>query len=219
MNLNKKVTLVVVLGVALSLVLPHVITLSTTHSLKETSKVESSKEKTKTNNDLLAMNSKKDTAVPTETEETPVIEQNEEVKEPVQIEQTPPPAPEPVIIPYDEMTDEDLINAITSGTYKLEYSALYNTVTNRMAKARGAIYYNNRKETYYSEKVLPGTTLNIPGRHVAEDGTIRDAEGYICVAANSSYLSKGTIVKTSLGPAKVYDSGCASGIIDLYTNW
>ena len=36
---------------------------------------------------------------------------------------------------------------------------------------------------------------------------------------NSSYLSKGTVVKTSLGPGKVYDCGCASGIIDIYTDW
>ena len=56
-------------------------------------------------------------------------------------------------------------------------------------------------------------------KYVADDGTVRDGEGYICVAANTSYLSRGSIVKTSLGPAKVYDSGCAFGIIDIYTNW
>ncbi len=82
---------------------------------------------------------------------------------------------------------------------------------------KGVVYYNGHKETYYSQKVLPGGGLNIPGRHVASDGTIRDADGYICVA--SSDLAKGTVVNTSLGPGKVYDSGCASGTIDIYTNW
>lgn len=86
-----------------------------------------------------------------------------------------------------------------------------------LTKRKGVNYYNGHRETYYSQKVLPGHGLKIPGRHVASDGTIRDSDGYICVA--SSDYPKGTVVKTSLGPGKVYDSGCASGTIDLYTNW
>ena len=82
---------------------------------------------------------------------------------------------------------------------------------------KGVVYFNGHRETYYSQKVLPGTGLNIPGRHVAEDGKIRDIDNYICVA--SSDLEKGTLVETSLGMGKVYDSGCASGTIDLYTDW
>ena len=66
---------------------------------------------------------------------------------------------------------------------------------------------------------MPGTSLNIPGRHVADDGTIRDGDGYICVAADGAYMPKGSILITSLGPAKVYDSGCAYGIIDIYVSW
>lgn len=120
---------------------------------------------------------------------------------------------------YEEMSLEELINYISTGRYKMEYSLDYEASSNRLAKSKGAIYYNGHKETYYSEKVLPGASLNIPGRHVANDGTIRDGEGYIAVAANTSYLSKGTIVKTSLGPAKVYDSGCSYGVIDIYTSW
>ena len=83
----------------------------------------------------------------------------------------------------------------------------------------GVVYYNGHKETYYSQQVLPGGGLNIPGRHVAEDGTIRDGDGYICVAADPSYLGYGSIVETSLGTGKVYDSGCDYGTIDIYTNW
>lgn len=86
-----------------------------------------------------------------------------------------------------------------------------------LTKKKGVNYYNGHRETYYSQKVLPGHGLKIPGRHVASDGTIRDSDGYICVA--SSDYPKGTVVKTSLGPGKVYDSGCASGTIDLYTDW
>lgn len=81
----------------------------------------------------------------------------------------------------------------------------------------GVVYFNGHRETYYSQKVLPGYGLNIPGRHVASDGTVRDENNYICVA--SSDHPKGTIVETSLGTGKVYDSGCASGTIDIYTDW
>ena len=52
---------------------------------------------------------------------------------------------------------------------------------------RMALYYNDHKETYYSQNVLPGEMLEIPGRHVAFDGTIRDEDGYICVACDYDY--------------------------------
>ena len=39
-------------------------------------------------------------------------------------------------------------------------------------------------ETYYSQKVLPGGGLAIPGRHIASDGTIRDKDNYIVVASD-----------------------------------
>ena len=83
----------------------------------------------------------------------------------------------------------------------------------------GVVYYNGHRETHYSQQVLPGGGLSIPGRHVAEDGTVRDGDGYICVAADPSYLGYGSVVETSLGTGKVYDSGCDYGTIDIYTNW
>ncbi len=86
-----------------------------------------------------------------------------------------------------------------------------------LTRSKGVVYYNGHKETWYSQKVLPGGGLHIPGRHVDENGLIRDGDGYICVA--SSDLPKGTLIETSLGMAKVYDSGCASGTIDIYTDW
>lgn len=86
-----------------------------------------------------------------------------------------------------------------------------------LTKQKGVNYYKGHRETYYSQRVLPGGGLKIPGRHVAKDGTVRDADNYICVA--SSDYPKGTVVETSLGPGKVYDTGCAKGTIDLYTDW
>ena len=82
---------------------------------------------------------------------------------------------------------------------------------------KGVVYYNGHRETYYSQRVLPGGGLNIPGRHVAVDGTIRDKDGNICIA--NIDCPKGTVIQTSLGPGKVYDTGCASGTVDIYTDW
>lgn len=106
-----------------------------------------------------------------------------------------------------------------SNTQTRTTKTVYKTKSGKgvLTKSKGVNYYNGHRETWYSQKVLPGGGLRIPGRHVASDGTIRDKNNYICVA--SSDYKRGTIVQTSLGTGKVYDSGCASGTIDIYTNW
>lgn len=89
--------------------------------------------------------------------------------------------------------------------------------SNPLTRSKGVVYYNGHRETWYSQKVLSGGGLKIPGRHVDSRGLVCDGNGYICVA--SSDLAKGTIVETSLGTGKVYDCGCASGTIDIYCDW
>ena len=86
-----------------------------------------------------------------------------------------------------------------------------------LTPSKGRILFNGHSETYYSQKVLPGGGLAIPGRHIASDGTIRDKDNYIVVASDD--YPKGTVVQTSLGAGKVYDSGSGKGNIDLYTDW
>lgn len=74
------------------------------------------------------------------------------------------------------------------------------------------------KETFYSQKVLPWWALQIPWRHVAEDGTVRDKDWYICVAAN--YIPKWSQIMTTLWPGKVYDTWEMKWKwIDIYVNW
>ena len=102
---------------------------------------------------------------------------------------------------------------------KLQYSAPYNITDNKLTATKGVVYYNGHKECYYTQTLLPGEGLYLPGRHVAEDGTIRDGDGYICIAANLKFLPRYTKVMTSLGPGKVYDTGCAYGTVDIYTDW
>lgn len=103
----------------------------------------------------------------------------------------------------------------TNGTVNNSYTPP--TGNGVLTKEKGVNYFNGHRETYYSQRVLPGYGLNIPGRHVASDGTIRDENGYLCLA--SSDYPKGTMVQTSLGMGIVYDTGCDSGTIDIYTDW
>ena len=138
------------------------------------------------------------------------------------IEESAEPAVEEVQEEVKEETQEEIIpEKPTFQGVELEYSARYHVSSSPLSKSKGAIYYNGHKETYYSQRVLPGTglkALNNNGRHVAEDGTVRDGDGYIAVACN--YLPKGATVMTSLGPGKVYDRGGMQGkAIDIYVNW
>lgn len=85
-------------------------------------------------------------------------------------------------------------------------------------KWMGVINWGGYRWTYYSQRVLPGGGLNIPGRHVDEDGFVCDEDGYICLA--SSDYGRGTIIDTPFGKkGKVYDCGCASGTLDCYCDW
>lgn len=87
-------------------------------------------------------------------------------------------------------------------------------------KTRGVVYEDGTRFTWYGQKTLPGgglTELNSNGRTVDERGFVTDGDGYIAVA--SSDLPKGTHVDTPWGEAVVYDSGCPSGTVDIYTNW
>lgn len=83
---------------------------------------------------------------------------------------------------------------------------------------RGIIRWNGLKFTYYSQSVLSGNGLRIPGRHVNSGGFVADGNGYIVVAHSSA--SKGTVINTPFGyKAKVYDrcGNCASNHYDVYT--
>lgn len=83
----------------------------------------------------------------------------------------------------------------------------------------GVVEEDGVRYTWYSQNVLPGgglDELNANGRHV-EGGYVVDGDGYIAVA--SSDYEKGTVIDTPFGEAKVYDTGCASGTIDVYTDF
>ena len=124
---------------------------------------------------------------------------------------------ERVAVTTEETTGE--IDADGYGWVQLQYSAEYHIRDNHLTRSNGSIDVFGHHETWYSTNEAAGknTAWEIPGKHIADDGTIRDADGYICVA--SSDHKHGTIVMTSVGPGKVYDTGCSHGTIDVYTNW
>lgn len=175
---------------------------------------------------------------------TPVMAAEEPIEDiqPKQIAMVVAPEPEPVLKSNDEIISE--INAglwgdgderktrLTEAGYDYaEIQALVNAKYPAAPKVmhtyngvgltkRGGVYWNPNtglKETWYSQKVLPGGGLNIPGRHVNNEGFVCDGDGYICVA--SSTYAKGTVIETSRGMGKVYDAGCAPGVLDVYVNW
>ena len=124
---------------------------------------------------------------------------------------------ERVAVTTEETTGE--IDADGYGWVQLQYSAEYHIRDNHLTRSNGSIDVFGHHQTWYSTNEGCGqtTAVPIPGKHVADDGTIRDEDGYICVA--SSDLKMYSIVMTSVGPGKVYDTGCSSGTIDVYTNW
>lgn len=85
-------------------------------------------------------------------------------------------------------------------------------------KYLGVLWYNGWRWTWYSERVLPGGGLTIPGRHLDEQGYVCDENDYICLA--SMNLEKGTVIDTPLGKqGKVYDYCETNGTVDVYVGW
>lgn len=81
-------------------------------------------------------------------------------------------------------------------------------------KRDGVVNWGGHKFTYYSQSVLPGGGLRIPGRHVNADGYVSDGDGYIVLANDSP---KGTVFNTPFGyPGKVYDRGTYGNHLDVY---
>jgi len=106
----------------------------------------------------------------------------------------------------------------------------YKPLPNALTKSRGAQIFTDsngvaHRETYYD---LP---MNVVMRHCGggdytireQDGAKIDQDGYILVAANYRIYPKCSIVETSMGPGKVYDTGGFAlrypHGFDLATDW
>lgn len=79
---------------------------------------------------------------------------------------------------------------------------------------RGVINWGGYKFTFYSQQVLPGGGLDIPGRHVNDGGYVSDGDGYIVLAGSAA---KGTVYDTPFGyQGKIYDRGTVGNHLDVY---
>lgn len=103
----------------------------------------------------------------------------------------------------------------TSTTTSRSSTATYSA---KQFKRLGVVRWGGRRWTWYSERVLPGRGLRIPGRHKDSNGYICDKNGYICLASRD--LSKGTVINTPFGKkGKIYDYCPISGTVDVYVGW
>lgn len=114
----------------------------------------------------------------------------------------------------EETIDEPYYSEVVDEPYYSEVEPNYN-YGDGLTPSKGVNYHNGRKETYYSSNVL--YHYRTPEWSTDEYGVYRDSDGYVVVAASD--LEQGSEVDTSFGKGKVYDSGCASGTTDIYTNW
>ena len=118
---------------------------------------------------------------------------------------------------YDEWTEPVYEQAYYEPEYyEPTYTPTYYGDPNDFQTA-GVVYEDGVTYTWYSQNVLPGGGLDIPGRTTNDEGYVCDGSGNICVA--SSDYEIGTQLETPFGDAVVYDTGCASGVVDVYTGW
>lgn len=107
-----------------------------------------------------------------------------------------------------------------------------------LTPSRGAVIYTatrsdgvmvDRKETYYDlnmQRVMENAARYCgvqPTYTVREDGVKVDADGYVLVAANLSRYPRCSVVQTSVGAGKVYDTGefarTNAEQFDIATDW
>ncbi|WP_164996716.1 G5 domain-containing protein [Actinomyces minihominis] len=142
-----------------------------------------------------------------------VIHRGTKIELPVAAEPVviPEPEPEPEVQAADRSNDRVEVEAYvepsapsTSGEYSLGDLMFM-----------GVINWGGYKFTYYSQSVLPGGGLSIPGRHVNAGGFVSDGDGYIVLAGSAPM---GTVYSTPFGwPGKIYDRGTVGNHLDVYT--
>lgn len=118
---------------------------------------------------------------------------------------------EPTVVQNEPVVVEQTYEEPTIPTCRKKYSC------SRFRKL-GRVKYGNYTYTWYSQRVLPGGGLNIPGRHLNEHGLVVDEHEYVVIASDD--LSHGTVVDTPIGiQGIVYDEGSGNGNLDIYCDW
>ena len=86
-------------------------------------------------------------------------------------------------------------------------------------RSAGVIWWRDQKFTWYSQRILPGYGLRIPGRHLDGQGFVCDGKGYIVLGSNTA--NRGKIIATPFGRyGKVYDAGAVGTYwFDCFTDF
>ncbi len=116
----------------------------------------------------------------------------------------------------NEISSEPVNKIVVKGTKKAPKSSVASTaeISLRSFMSRGVVNWGGYKFTYYSQRVLPGGGLRIPGRHVNSRGYVCDGNGYIVLAGSAA---RGTVYQTPFGgPGKIYDKGTQGRHLDVY---
>lgn len=119
----------------------------------------------------------------------------------------------------EKVTQEATTRIVEKGTKSRPAVARTSSSSNlyslRDLQFHGVINWGGFRYTYYSQQVLPGGGLRIPGRHVNAGGFVADGDGYIVLANDRP---KGTVLPTPFGyMGKVYDRGTYGNHLDVYT--
>lgn len=94
--------------------------------------------------------------------------------------------------------------------------------TRKQFKRAGRIRWRKKSWTWYTQRILPGRGLKIPGRHVDKNGFVCDKNDYIVLASSIGYKKQKKILPTPFGKfGKVYDTNGTWNYNwrDVYTNW
>lgn len=129
----------------------------------------------------------------------------------------------------EEVVKEPVARVTAVGASMIEMRPLTASMgVNRYTTAANGVTVE-RKETYYDLPMsgvmsLVAGACGVPASYTLRaDGAKVDVDGYVLVAANLSRYPRCSVVETSLGPGKVYDTGgfAASNPeqFDLATDW
>lgn len=120
----------------------------------------------------------------------------------------------------DDTYIEDYYSEEDSDEYDGSYPS-YWMYSPEYFKENGVIEYNGYYFTYYSELVMPGEGLYIPGRWTDERGFVRDGNGNLCLASNTpDTMDRFSTVYTPWGLGVIYDYGTGNdAVIDVYVGW
>lgn len=120
-----------------------------------------------------------------------------------------------------EWSAEHAVQTYEEPTYEAYYEPTYYEPTyyapsyaNDFA-SQGVVYEDGTRYTWYSSNAA--YHYRTPEWSVDSEGFYRDSDGYYVVA--STDVPMGGTVDTPWGEGKVYDTGCDSGTVDLYTTF